>query len=331
MGANHSKNVSAEETKEIMGKGQQLQFKFNFWPEPIRKAGTTHSSKEHAADLGKGVTESCGTSLGESGHNLDVMVAAVSAEGAPSGRLFLYGMAHYGSTGDEKRAEAVALTYDKDSNIEGVVRYTDYFSKDNILLKDSSSLTSNEHKNASALKAELTSAPDTPNDDARKVRMQKAVSELLANWKDSPETSLKARASHLPWKRTCAGDALEKAVTKYCAEDCTLSMPLQQITMKAKDLPNQWRARLNGEGPFVHFAQTEVFVTSQAYAGHHPIGFAQFVMYSASDKSGQHHASNGILVAEFDDEGKKIIKLIMFRDHVSNAELRSVIIPTIEV
>ena len=122
-----------------------------------------------------------------------------------------------------------------------------------------------EHKNATTLKAELTSAPDTPNDEARKVRMQKAVDTLLTNWKDSPETALKARAALLPWKRKCAGDALEDAVKKYCTDDCTLSMLLQQITMKAKDLPNQWRARLKGEGPFVHFGQTEVFVTSEAY------------------------------------------------------------------
>ena len=54
-------------------------------------------------------------------------------------------------------------------------------------------------------------------------------------------------------------------------------------------------------------------------------------MYSASDKTGQHHASNGILVAEFDNEGNKITKLIMFRDFVCNAEKASVIVPTIEV
>ena len=42
-------------------------------------------------------------------------------------------------------------------------------------------------------------------------------------------------------------------------------MPLQQVAMPAKDLPAQWRARLTGAGPFVHFGQTEVFVTSEAY------------------------------------------------------------------
>ena len=54
-------------------------------------------------------------------------------------------------------------------------------------------------------------------------------------------------------------------------------------------------------------------------------------MYSASDKTGQHHASNGILVAEFDNDGNKIVKLIMFRDFVCNAETKAVIVPTIDV
>ena len=180
MGSNSSK-ISSEQRKEIVGRGQQLQFRFNLWPEPIRKEGTTHSGKEHSTDLAKGESVACGTFLPSTDHALDTMVAAIRAQENSKARLFLYGMAHFpGSTGDERRAEVMPLTYDMDSKIEGVVRYTAYFSKDSSMLKDSAPLSNDDHKNATTLKAILTSAPDTPNDDVRKDRMQKAVSELLS-------------------------------------------------------------------------------------------------------------------------------------------------------
>lgn len=263
MGAKQSK-ASAKEKEDTTGRLQQLQFKYNFWPEPIRKEGTTHCTKEHPDTL-TGIQEFVGTTQ-SAGHSFDTMVAAMNVDDAPNGTLFLYGMAKYdGSSADEKRAEIIVLKVNDKDETQALLRYTDYFSCDAKRLVDGTSVSNDEHFNATKLRAELTSAPTDPNDDDRKVRMKNALNELINAWTDSDESALKQRVSKLPWTRKCAGDKLEAVVNKVCTEDCTISMPLQQIVLKAKDLPNQWRARLTGKGPFINFQQTEVSLTLEAY------------------------------------------------------------------
>jgi hypothetical protein len=261
MGAQASK-ASAKDREEAAGRGQKLQFKYNLWPLPIRKEGTTHSTEEHQADLS--VDEWVGHAKG-SDHKFDTMVAALNTDEAPAlARLFVYGKAHYKAE-EETRSEIIMLKYDNISHTDAFIRYTDYFSTDAKKLVDPSTLDNAEHQAASNLRAELTSAPTDPNDDDRKVRMAKALGELIGNWKDSEESSIKARGARLPWKRRCASNGLEKVIAAHCAEDCTISMPLQQIVVKAKDLPAQWRARLQGKGMFTHFGQTEFSMTYEAY------------------------------------------------------------------
>ena len=272
---------------------QEFQTAHNFWPEPVRRPGTTHSCDEHSwiTKVPGTVLEFAG-SAPRPGHKFDTHVAAI--DGASS-HLFLVGDAHFGE-GTERRTEVMCLHLDGVGVVDHSRRYIDFFEADSAFLREP---VARERRLCTAISAPITSSPSDPNDDARMGKMRSVLAALAEAW--------------------AAGPGPLEAVERQCAlGGCALSFPIQRLFLDAPgEFKQGWAAgAVAGFGDYARRG-SRMHLSYLAAAGHHPVCFAQFDVEGAV----------GVLVAQFDPAAAALLKVVAFRDFSSAGERARVFKP----